>query len=169
MACRRQVRIDLIIEENVRFQNRENASLVHSSEEEGLVDLDVPCAEGGDDAFLCGRGAGCDDCCFEVALVARFVLFAFVFQVAELGELCEEVGEGTGGVRNCGARFFGFVKAVDSGVLVDILRAVVGDDAVKVEGDAEFLVVLVVFRGAGEDLSGGISLDIRLFDVRCVC
>lgn len=90
------MRIDLIVEENVRFQNCENASLVHAAEEEGLVNLDVPCAERGDDAFLCGRGAGCDDCCFEMSFVARLVLFPFVLQVAELGELGEEVCEGTG-------------------------------------------------------------------------
>lgn len=69
-------------------------------------------------------------------------------------------------MRNCGARFFGFVKAVDSGILVDVFRAVVCDHSVEVEGDAEFLIVLIVLRSACEDLSGRITFDIRLSDVR---
>ena len=89
------MRIDLVIEENMRFQRGKDPALIHSAQEESLIDGDVPCAQSRHDPFMRGCGAGSHNGNLEMSLVTGFRFHFLIFQLMELGEFCKKISKRT--------------------------------------------------------------------------
>ena len=117
------------------------------------------------DAAVSRCASGGDDRGFEEAAVIGGAFFKFIFEVAEISEFTEEVSEWSGRYRGLGVGGFRGVEGVYSFSLIDFFCAVIGDDTVEVESDAEFGVCGIVCGGARKDETCGVVLGEGFGDV----
>ncbi|MNM86152.1 hypothetical protein D3C81_982970 [compost metagenome] len=103
------------------------------------------------------RVARRDDGDAQDLLVAGIAPLRFFFQALHGGQLLEQVGQRAGTVRRAHVQGFMGVEFVDVIVALENgFRLVIGDHAIEVEGHAQFLVALVVFRARRQHQAGRI-------------
>ena len=154
------MRIHLIVKENMRFQNGKNAPLVHSAEEKGLIDRDVPCTQSCHHPLVSGSAPGGDDRCLQMTSVRRIKSDSFILKFMKLRKFCKQICERSRTVRDRRLGLLLRVELIDAGMLVDGFRTVIGDHSIKVECDSEFIIAVLIFRRTFEHLSGGITFRV---------
>ena len=147
----------LIIKEHMRLQDGQYSGLLHATQEERLIGRNAPTLQRGDNPLMSGGISCSDDRNPNYFFVFRIFLALFLLQLLHEGKLFEQIRKGPRSMRN--GLPLGFVRLKCHQIMVFLihgLRFIVGNDAVKVEGHAQFIIQLVVVNFGREHHTGGV-------------
>ena len=157
---------ELVVEEQVGLEGSEHLGFLHSPQEEGLVHGETPGAQGSHDPLV-GRGpAGGGDGDAQTRDVGRVATHPLRFQRLDAPEFAEEAQQGPGIQGRVPLLLLLLPERVQTTRLVDLLRGVVGQDPVEVEGDPQAGIVGVVLQPVVcQNLSGRDAQPHRFPDI----
>ena len=134
----------LIIEEDVRLQHRQHLALLDAAEKEGLVGIDTPVAQRGHHPLVRRRIARRDDRDPQPARVATIGQRPLVLDRLDVPQLAQELSQRSRADRDRRVAAFVLVELVEAGALEHRFRLIIGQHAVEIEGDAQFLVAVLI-------------------------
>ena len=91
-----QMRMLLIVKEDVRSQCFQYSAFIHAAEEMSFVNGDVPAAERVDHPAVSRGTAGGNNGGFKKTLVFRITFLPFIFQSPQIAEFAKKVAQGAG-------------------------------------------------------------------------